>query len=112
MKKIIVVCAVLAAAIVLLAACGARNGGIEGTWEGQISMGDLSVTMELTFNPDGTYTTRTAGVEVGSGDYRVEGGKLFFNGTENTFSIRGNTLTLHMPLGETGLSGEMTFTRK
>ena len=76
MKKIVMMIAVLALALVLLTACGASAPQLVGAWQAEW----MGTTLELEFRNDGTYTLKQ-GEEtvVENGTYTLDGTKLTWN---------------------------------
>ncbi|MBR5344620.1 MAG: hypothetical protein IK127_02180 [Clostridia bacterium] len=89
MKKITAMIAVLALALVLLTACGTKAPNVVGTWQAEW----MGATLELTFNDDGSYTSRQyvegEWEQSTSGTYSVNGSKMTWseNGQETAAEV-------------------------
>ena len=94
-KSVIALIAVMAAALVLLTACGGK-GGLEGTtWKYTYDLGSY-YTVSFA---NGTYTTTYVNTVTGeheseSASYRINGNQVIIDGKAANWEIKGNTLII------------------
>ena len=110
MKKLIAIIAVLVLSLALLTACGAKAPELVGTWQADW----MGTTLEISFDGNGTYTTRQkTGDEwetVGSGEYIQDGTKLTWNGTAVSISSQKSDNVEYLTIGYSGPEDGQAYT--